>query len=107
MELNFDALVVGAGYAGAVCARELAERLGYARIDVIGSGILRVFVPIAGMTVSTQHQRSSFPKGKRINKVSCKSVITLAVLVNVIPSECSDQISVETPPRCHLYRNCR
>ena len=28
MELNFDALVVGAGYAGAVCARELAERGG-------------------------------------------------------------------------------
>ncbi len=28
MELNFDALVVGAGYAGAVAARELAERGG-------------------------------------------------------------------------------
>jgi len=28
LELNFDALVVGAGYAGAVCARELAERGG-------------------------------------------------------------------------------
>ena len=25
MELTFDALVVGAGYAGAVCARQLAE----------------------------------------------------------------------------------
>ena len=28
MERTFDALVVGAGYAGAVCARQLAEQGG-------------------------------------------------------------------------------
>ena len=34
MERTFDALVVGAGYAGAVCARQLAEPVSYTHLDV-------------------------------------------------------------------------
>lgn len=45
--MNFDALVVGAGYAGAVCARELAER-GGKRVLVLERGTTSAATPMTG-----------------------------------------------------------
>ena len=56
MELNFDALVVGAGYAGAVCARELAERGGkrvlvLERREIDGRNLARILWRYPAMTL--------------------------------------------------------